>query len=95
MQTLYVALRERGPRSGDDRVDATEMVRRFDDVVHRDVRTDFANRPRLENPARLLMRQAAALDVVGVVGEVDLETVVDAPGHFGFALGLEDGGDGF
>ena len=63
----------------DNEVDTAEMVRRLDNVVYTDAFALDADGIRLEGIARLFVRQSAAFDVVGVVGQVDLRLVVNAP----------------
>ena len=62
----------------DNRVDAAEVVRGFENVIHAQRLALDAHRVGLEDMARLVVGQPAALDVVRVVGEVDLRAVVDA-----------------
>lgn len=62
----------------DNRVDAAEVVRGFEDIVHAQRFALDAHRVGLEDVAGLVVGQPAALDVVRVVGEVDLRAVVDA-----------------
>ena len=94
VQTLDVALGQRRARRLDDDVDAPEVVGRFDHVVHRDVPRQGADRHRLEDPARLLVREAAALHVVRVVGEVDLEPMVEPARDASALFGLQDSENG-
>lgn len=62
----------------DNEVDATEVVRRFDNVVYTDAFVLDANSVGLEDIACLVVRQSAALDMVGVLGQIDLSLVVNA-----------------
>ena len=48
----------------DHKVYATEMIGGLNDVVHIDTTVSDADRIRLEDIARLVMRQATALDMV-------------------------------
>ena len=52
------------------------MIGGFHDVVHIDARVRDADGVGLEDVPRLLMCQLTALDVVGIVGEVDLGAMV-------------------
>ena len=62
----------------DDEVNTTEVVGRFDNVVHVDWFVfQHADRIGFEDVARLVGGQAAALHVVGVVGQLHLYLVVD------------------
>ena len=61
----------------DNEVDTAEMVRRFDNVVYTDAFALDADGVRFEDIARLVVRQSAAFDVVGVVGQIDLRLVVN------------------
>lgn len=78
VQFLDEGLGERLPGPVDNRVDAAEVVRGFENVIHPQRLALDAHRVGLEDMARLVVGQPAALDVVRVVGEVDLRTVVDA-----------------
>ena len=62
----------------DDHVDAAEVIGGFENIVHTQRIALDAHRVGLEDMARLVMGQTAALDVVRVVGEVYLRAVVDA-----------------
>lgn len=68
--------RLRGPV--DNRVDAAEVVRGFEDIGYTQRLALDAHRVGLEDVAGLVVGQPAAFDVVRVVGEVDLRAVVDA-----------------
>ena len=69
----------------DDEVNTAEVVGRFDDVVHVDGFVfQHADRVGFEDVAGLVGGQAAALHVVGVVGQLHLYLVVDTA----FAAGL-------
>ena len=59
----------------DDQVDAAEMVRGLHHVVHAHGAV-HADGVRLKDQPGLIVGQAAALDVVGVVGQVDLDAVI-------------------
>ena len=54
------------------------MIGCFDHIIHIDNTILHADGIGFINIPRLVMGQAAALDVVGVIGEVDLDFVVDA-----------------
>lgn len=78
VQFLDEGFGERLPGPVDDRVDAAEVVRGFEDIVHTQRLALDAHRVGLEDVARLVVGQPAALDVIRVVGEVYLRAVVDA-----------------
>ena len=78
MQFLDEGFGERLPGPVDDRVDAAEVVRGFENIVHTQRLALDAHRVGLEDVARLVVGQPAALDVVRVVGEVYLRAMVDA-----------------
>ena len=61
----------------DNQVDAAEVICRLHHVVHPDGGV-HADGVRLEDQSGLIMGQAAALDVVGVVGQVDLDFMINA-----------------
>ena len=62
----------------DNEVDATEMICRLYDIVYTHTLAFDTDGIRFEDVTRLVMRQAAALDVIGVVGQVDLCAMIDA-----------------
>ena len=66
----------------DDIVDAAEVVGGLHDVIHIDAVFGDADRVGLEDIPGLLVGELAALDVVGVVGQVNLGAVVDAAADF-------------
>ena len=80
MKPLYVCFRQSGRGGRDYPVDRAEVVCRLDNIVDGHVRADFPNRLRLEYPPCLLVREAASLDVVRVVGDVDLKAMVQSSG---------------
>ena len=85
----------------DDVVDAAEVVGGLHDIVHVDglafalaLAVGEANRVGLEDIACLVVGQFAALDVVGVVRQINLCAVIDAAAHitlFLFAKSLQKG----
>ena len=78
----------------DDEVDAAEVVGGLHDVVHIDAIFGDADRVGLEDIPRLLVGKPAALDVVGVVGQINLGAVVNATADFTlffFSESLEKG----
>ena len=66
----------------DDIVDAAEVVGRLHDVVHIDAVLGDADCVGLEDIPGLFVGEPAALDVVGVVGQVNLGAVVNAAADF-------------
>ena len=68
----------------DNLVDTTKVIGGFDDIVHPHAFLGDADGVCFKNKARLLVGQAAALHVVGVVGQLHLYLVVDTA----FAAGL-------
>lgn len=78
MQFLDKGFGERLPGPVDNRVDAAEVVRGFENVIHAQRLAFDAYRVGFEDVAGLVVGQPAAFDVVRVVGEVDLRAVVDA-----------------
>ena len=77
MQLFDESLRQTFVRTFYDTVDRPEMVRCLDDVVNIDRPLSDADGIRLEDISRLVMREAAAFDVIGVVRELDLRLVID------------------
>ena len=78
VQFLDEGFGERLPGPVDNRVDAAEVVRGFEDVIHPQRLALDTHRVGLEDVAGLVVGQPAALDVVRVIGKVDLRAVVDA-----------------
>lgn len=78
VQFLDEGFGERLPGPVDNRVDAAEVVRGFENIVHPQRLALDAHRVGLEDVAGLVVGQPAALDVIRVVGEVDLCAVIDA-----------------
>ena len=77
MELLGHRLRYRFLSMVDDVIDAAEVVHRLNDIVHVDRLVCHADSVRLEDVARLFMRQTASLHVVGVIGHVNLCAMVD------------------
>lgn len=65
----------------DHHIDATEMVCCLNDIIHIDraaLIVSDTNRIRFKNISRLVVRQSASLDVVGIVGQIDLHLMINA-----------------
>ena len=56
----------------DDQINATEVIRGFNHIVHIQHLVFYTDGVGFKNITCLVVRQAAALDVVRVVGQVDL-----------------------
>ena len=74
----------------DYQVNAAEVVRSLDHIINVDRLIRNAQRIGLENMTSLLLREPAALDMVGVVGQLDLNTVVDAAPELHVLLLFQD-----
>ena len=61
-----------------DTVNTSEVVNRLNDIIHLNSVVSNAYGVSLEDIPRLLVGQAATLDVVGVIGEVNLDTVINS-----------------
>ena len=70
----------------DDQVDASEVVGRFHDIIDIHAFVRDANGIGLKDETRLLVCQPAPLDVVGIVGEVDLGTMIDSTSNLPILL---------
>lgn len=70
----------------DDKVDASEVIGGFYDIIHIDALVRDADGVCLEDVPRLLMGKPAAFDVIGVVGKVDLGAVINASAHLALFL---------
>ena len=70
----------------DDHIDALEVIGCFDYIIYIDNTVLHANGVGFVDIPCLVMGQAAALNVIGVVGKVDLDFVIDSTfdmsGHF-------------
>ena len=62
----------------DDIINATEVVDGLHNIVDARIFRGDAQGVGLENVACLVMGQSATLDVIGVIGQIDLGTMVDA-----------------
>ena len=77
MQLLNQRFGQLCPCLLNDQVDTPEVVSRLNDIVHPDRFVSNTDGVRLENVPRLVVSQAATLNVVGVIGEINLDTVID------------------
>ena len=75
---LDVILRQPLFRMVDDIVNTTEMVHRLHNIIHIDRIVSNANGVSLKDIACLVVGQTATLDMVGVIGQVDLRSMIDA-----------------
>lgn len=70
----------------DDHIDALEVIGCFDYIIYIDNTVLHANGVGFIDIPCLVMGQAAALNVIGVIGKVDLDFVIDStfdmPDHF-------------
>ena len=71
-------------------IDAAEMVGGLDYIVHIDRLILKADGIGLEDIPGLIMGQAAALNMIGIVGQIDLHLVIDTAGHLGRFLFPQD-----
>ena len=62
----------------DDIVKASEVIHRLNDIIHINNPVANADGVRLKDIARLVMSQTAAFDMIGVIGQVNLRTMIDA-----------------
>ena len=62
----------------DNEINTTEVVRRLDNVVYTDAFALDADSVGLKDIACLVVRQSAALDMVGVIGQINLSLVLNA-----------------
>ena len=91
VETLYHGLRKHAIGIVDDHINAAEMVGRFNHVI--DIDSLFFNTDGIgfKNKAGLLAGKAASLDVVGIVGQVNLNPVIDPAGQAGLLFPLKYG----
>ena len=79
-------------RPVNDKVDAAEVIHGLHDVIDIDTFVGYLDRVCLEDKPGLFMRQAAPLDMIGVVCEVYLGAVIDTtadPSFFFFPEALQ------
>ena len=81
MQLLDELLRQGRPSPIDHQIDAAKVIGRLDDIVHIHRRIGNADGVRLKNIPGLIVGQAAALHMIGVVGQIDLHHMIDAAGQ--------------
>lgn len=62
----------------DDIVKASEMIHRLNDIIHINNPVANANGVRFKDKARLVVCQSATFDMIGVIGQVNLRTMIDA-----------------
>jgi hypothetical protein len=82
MQFLDELFRQRILRLRDNHVDALEVVYGFHNVIHIHGFPCDTDGIRFEDIARLIVGKTAALNVVGIIGQFDLQLMVDAAGDF-------------
>ena len=62
----------------DDLVNATEVIGGFDDIVHPHAFLGNADGVGFKNKARLLVGKAAALHVIGIIGQLNLYLMINS-----------------
>ena len=78
MQLLDICLMQRFSRRIYQVVQTTEVVHRLDDIIHIDCLVRPANRIGLKDVTGLVMRKSATLDVIGIIGKIDLGLMINA-----------------
>ena len=58
-------------------VNTVKVINGLYDIIHIDSTIRNTNRIRLKNVSRLIVSQFTALDMVGVIGQIDLSTMID------------------
>lgn len=78
MQLLDEGLAEYVGGAVYDHINTLKMIGGFHNVIdlYRTVR--HADRVRFKDKARLVVGQSAALDVIGVIGQIDLNSMIDS-----------------
>ena len=79
VQLFYERFREPFLSSLNDKIDAAEVVGCFYDIIDIHAYVRYADGVGFENIARLLVGKPAALDMVGIVSEVNLRFPVPFP----------------
>ena len=77
MQSFDVTLRQRSAGGFNYDVNAAKMVHRLHNIVNRKIVWQISNRFCLENPTGLFMGEATSFNMVGIIGEVNLKTMVE------------------
>ena len=77
-----------------DTVETAEVVSRLNDIIHINSFVSNADGVCLEDIPCLIVGQAATLNVVGVIGEINLDTVINAAFDLAVLLLLERGQQG-
>ena len=91
VQCLDMRLGDLIRRVVNDIIDTAEVVHRLHDIIDGGVLCRDAKCIGLEDIARLFFGQFAAFDMVGVVGQINLRTMVDTALQFGFFLFAKTG----
>ena len=78
----------------DDIVNTTEVVDGFHDVVDAGVLRSAPQGARLKDVTGLLLGQSAALDMIGIVSQVNLDAMVNAAFHPHLLLFAQSGKQG-
>ena len=79
MQLFDELFRQLFLRMIDDIVDTAEVVNCFNDIIHVNSTIRHTNGVCFKDIARLVVSQTTALYVIGVIGQVYLSAMIDAP----------------
>ena len=52
------------------------MIRSLNNIIYRNILGNRSNRPRFKYPPRLFMRQPTTFHMVGIIGKVNLQTMI-------------------
>ena len=74
-----------------NQVDAAEVVGRFNNIIHLDSLVRDTDSVGFKDIPSLVMGQAATLNMIGIIGEVNLDTMVNAAFDLTVLLLLERG----
>ena len=91
VQMLDPLLAQPQLRAVDDLVNTAEMIGRFDDIVHADALVGDADGVGFKDIAGLVVGETAALDMVGIVGQFDLDFMINPAADLSAFFLLENG----
>ena len=67
------------------------MIRSLNNIIYRNILGNRANRLRFKYPPRLLMRQSTTFHMIGIIGKVNLQTMIKSARYPTILLRLKRG----
>ena len=74
----------------DDHINALKVVGSLDHIINLDHPVGHTDGVRLEDVARLIVGEATAFNMIGVVGQVDLDLMINAAVQLRRLLGFQN-----